>query len=767
MRHEPDAGSPGSRCLPTGADPRPLRTRGAGRTGVVAAVVYHTPDDFAGQVRVRRVRFRSQDDRFAILDADVDGEPVTLRLRDIPLSVEAEDVLHVTGRWQTHPTHGRQVVVRAAQAATPQGRRAALSFLGSIEGVGPGRAEKLLALLGADLFAAVDADPEGCFLALPGVGAKTARRAAESWRSRRGLRELHLLLAEHGLARLATRLDKHYGGPGAAEAAIRADPYRLTELHGVGFLTADKIARSVGVDPSSPRRAHAVIVHLLREAEGDGHSFLPWSGAAGLGPRAEALLGSACPHERVLELAREGTVRLESLSDGRTAVYRAATHRRERRVARRLRELATAPMRPDGARASARPLPGELTEQQQQAIHNALTNGLSVVTGGPGTGKSSLIRALLTTARSEDLRVELCAPTGRAARRMTQLAGAAEPAATVHRRVEWDPIENRPGRGTDHPLDADLVICDEASMLNLQTIEMLLDALAPSSGLVLVGDVDQLPPIGAGKPFADLIDSDAAPIVRLTRIFRQAARSMIVQTAHAMNAGRPPDFRTRPDMERDVFFIARNDPAAVADEIVQLAARRLPTFYDADPVRDVQVLSPIYKGPMGILELNRRLRERLNPDGAPACRGRLRIGDKLIQTRNDHATGLLNGQVAELLEDHPGTEPSKGELLLDVDGDRVAVPYERTGSLVHAYAISVHKSQGSEIPVVVVPVHRSHAIMLTRNLLYTAVSRASRALVIVGQREAIALGVRRAEGAARFSRLPELLDGRRERPARP
>jgi exodeoxyribonuclease V alpha subunit len=294
-------------------------------------------------------------------------------------------------------------------------------------------------------------------------------------------------------------------------------------------------------------------------------------------------------------------------------------------------------------------------------------------------------------------------------------------------------------------------------MLNLQTIEMLLDALAPTSGLVLVGDVDQLPPIGAGKPFADLIDSGAAPVVRLDRIFRQAARSMIVQAAHVVNAGRPPDFRARSEMERDVFFIPRSDPAAVADEIVELAARRLPAFYDADPMRDIQVLSPIYKGPMGILELNRRLRERLNPHGAPAYRGRLRLGDKLIQTRNDHQTGLVNGQLTELVEDLPGRAPGEGELLLDVEGERVTVPYDRAASLVHAYAISVHKAQGSETPIVVVPVHRSHAIMLTRNLLYTAVSRASRALVLVGQREAIALGVRRAEGAARFSLLAPLL----------
>src|SRR4051794_35365729 len=299
-----------------------------------------------------------------------------------------------------------------------------------------------------------------------------------------------------------------------------------------------------------------------------------------------------------------------------------------------------------------------------------------------------------------------------------------------------------------------------------RTIEMLLDALPAKSGLVLVGDVDQLPPIGAGKPFADLIDSGTLPVVRLPRIFRQAAHSMIVQAAHAMNTGRLPDFRPLPEQQRDAFFIARSEPAAVADEIVELAARRLPAFYDADPVRDIQVLSPIYKGPMGIVDLNRRLRERLNPDGAPALRGRLRVGDKLIQTRNDHANGLVNGQVAELLEDRPGDEPDEGTLLLDVDGERVAVPYDRASSLVPAYAISVHKGQGSEIPVVVVPVHRSHTIMLTRNLLYTAVSRASRALVLVGQREAIALGVRRAEGAARFSRLTELLDGRGQRPTR-
>ncbi|MGH2949896.1 MAG: helix-hairpin-helix domain-containing protein [Solirubrobacteraceae bacterium] len=352
----------------------------------MAVTTDHASDDFASQVRIRRVRFRSQDDRFAILETEADGSVVMLRLRDIPLAVEADDVLDVSGRWQTHPTHGRQVVVRSARPSTPRGRRAALSFLGSIDGIGPGRAQKLMALLGADLFVAVDADPEGCFLALPGIGAKTARRAAESWRARRGLRELHLLLAEHGLARLATRLDRHYGGASTAEAAIRADPYRLTELHGVGFITADKIASSVGVDPGSPRRAHAAIVHLLREADCDGHSFLPWSGRAGLAARAEALLGSPCPRDRALELARDGIVRLEPLADGRTAVYRAATHRRERRVARRLRELAGAPINPDGARAGARQLPGELTEQQQQAVRSALRNGLSVVTGGPGTG---------------------------------------------------------------------------------------------------------------------------------------------------------------------------------------------------------------------------------------------------------------------------------------------------------------------------------------------------------------------------------------------
>ena len=404
---------------------------------------------FSGRIRVRRVRFRSADERFAILEADADGSRVMLRLRDIPLAVEADDVLDVSGRWQTHPTHGRQLVVRCARPATPQGRRASLSFLCSIDGIGPGRAEKLMALLGADLFAAVDADPEGCFLALPGVGAKTALRAAESWRARRGLRELHLLLAEHGLTRLAARLDKHYGGAGRAEAAIRADPYRLTELHGVGFITADKIAHSAGVDPSSPRRAHAAIIHLLSEAEGDGHSFLPWSGRGG----------------------------------------------------------------------------------QRH---------------GPGR------------AAHADL------PPGRA-------------------------VDDHPGSPRDQ----------------------------------------RRPPARLPRPVGD------------------AARRVLHHTQ-------------RPGSRRGRDRRARRPPPA------------------------------------------RLLRRR------PAAR---------------HSGALADLQ---------GTEPGAGELVLDVDGDRVPVPYDRAASLVHAYAISVHKSQGSEIPVVVMPVHRSHAILLTRNLLYTAVSRASRALVLVG-----------------------------------
>ena len=370
-----------------------------------------------------------------------------------------------------------------------------------------------------------------------------------------------------------------------------------------------------------------------------------------------------------------------------------------------------------------------------------------MITGGPGVGKTVCTRAIVGEAEKANVRVALCAPTGRAARRLEEATGHA--AMTIHRLLEWMPGREpayRPGK----PLPAGLVIVDEASMLNLRLAEVLLGGLAESAHIVFVGDADQLPPVGAGKPFADLIDSGIVPVTRLTQIFRQAARSMITTAAHAVNQGRPPKLEPEPGQVHDFHFLDRPKAEQALAAVVELVAERVPDGLGLDPVRDVQVLAPMYKTPVGINALNERLQARLNPNGKRALNERFRIGDRLIQTRNAHELGLMNGSIVFLREDDPDEEA----IVVDTDdGGSLVIPYDDAASLRLAYAISVHKAQGCEVPVVVCVCHRSHTRMLTRPLIYTAITRAKQTCVLVGERPALAMAARRDEGGARYSSL--------------
>lgn len=454
---------------------------------------------------------------------------------------------------------------------------------------------------------------------------------------------------------------------------------------------------------------------------------------------------ASLPEDLLHGLAGDGTLVRE---DDRLAL--AVVHATEQKVALKLTELARA----DAALGAPQPSAADtaLSEEQQAAVTAAFSRLLSVVTGGPGTGKTTLVKAIVDRALAAKASVALCAPTGRAARRLEDATG--HEAATIHRLVEWLPGEG-PVRSAIHPIECDLLVVDESSMLSLEVAAMLLDAVGAGTHVVMIGDADQLPPVGAGKPFGDLIESGRVPVARLTHVFRQAARSLIVQAAHAINAGELPRTRAGDGEVRDFFFVERGSDVQAADEIVTLASERLPAHYGIDPIRDVQVLSPVYRGAVGVDALNERLRAALNPTGEAALDGPLRAGDKLVQTRNDYVTGLMNGQIVIARG-----EDSEGEdLLVTTDaGDLVSVPAERTHSLRPAYAISVHRSQGCEMPVVVVPVHSSHGGMLSRNLLYTGVTRARTACVLVGQRSAVARAVARGDAFSRNTRLAELLD---------
>jgi exodeoxyribonuclease V alpha subunit len=687
-------------------------------------------------VTVRRVLFSSDDGSFTILDALDESSGDDVAVVGPVGHLRPGDRAEVNGSWEEHARYGHQLRAADALPLDPTDREGQIAYLNSLRHIGDVRAATLVRIHGEGVLEAIAADPERVFGALPGLGDRQAEATAESWHASRAVRDLHVQLAPHGLAHLAALLHARHGAE--AMRVLHEDPYSLVEIDGVGFKLADRIALATDVPQDSERRAQAAASYALVEAERQGNSHLP---LAELLRAATELLGTA-PDPDVL-VATPGLL----LDEGR--VYRRPTHARELWCAEAL-----------AARAAEAPRirhnPGDepsdgLTHEQWEAVRGAFASRLSILTGGPGVGKTVCTRAIVEQARAANARVALCAPTGRAARRLEEATGHG--AETIHRMLEWMP-GSEPGHHSGHPHPAEIVLVDEASMLNLQICEVLFGGLAESSHVVLVGDADQLPPIGAGTPFADLIASEIAPITRLSHIFRQAARSMITTAAHAVNEGREPELEPGPGQDRDLFFMDRPNPTHAVEAVGALVAERVPEGLGLDPVRDVQVLAPMYRTAVGIDALNERLQARLNPDGAAALKDRFRIGDRLIQTRNSHELGLMNGSICFLVEDDPDQE---AVVLETDDGESMVVPYEEATSLRLGYAISVHKAQGSEVPVVVFVCHRSHSRMLSRPLLYTAITRARRTCVLVGERAALSLAVRRDDAGRRHSGLAERL----------
>jgi exodeoxyribonuclease V alpha subunit len=697
---------------------------------------------FSATVEVLGVIFCAEQDGYAVLEVQDADTGEGFALVGPVAHLNAGDRAEVSGEWQTHSRYGRQLRAIGALPLDPADREGQIAYLTTLRHIGPTRAKRLVDEHGEGVLGAIAADPVGVFGSLRGVSADQAARAAESWHASRAIRDLHVQLAPHGLAHLAAPIHARFAE--RSMAVLHEDPYRLTEVEGVGFARADRIALAGDVPPESDRRAEAAAAFVLAEAEQQGHTFLP---LAELSRRTAELLG-LIPDADVLVGARGLLV-----EDGR--VYRERTREAEIAVAKTLSARLEAPphLRHE---PPASPPEGDdegagLTEEQWAAVRGAFSSQISVLTGGPGVGKTVCTRAIVAEAARAGASVALCAPTGRAARRLEEATG--HEAQTIHRMLEWMP-GREPGFGPGRPLPADLAIVDEASMLNLRLIEVLLGGLAESTHIVFVGDADQLPPIGAGKPFDDLIASQRAPVVRLNLVFRQAARSMITTAAHAVNRGRPPRLEPDEEQDHDFFFLDRPSPERALETVVEIVAERAPKRFGVDPIRDVQALAPMYRGAVGIDALNERLQQRLNPDGRPALNDRFRIGDRLIQTRNSHELGLMNGSIVFLREDQPDEEA----IVVDTDeGAELVIPYGETATLKLAYAISVHKAQGCEVPVVVGVCHRSHARMLTRPLLYTAITRARSCCVLVGDRGALEMAVRRDDGGGRHTALAERL----------
>jgi exodeoxyribonuclease V alpha subunit len=699
---------------------------------------------------VSRVTYRSESTGYTVLRVSPEGEERTLAVvgRMPPLAVGER--IRARGRWVEHPRFGRQLEVVSLERKAPHTEEAIARYLGSglAAGVGPKLAARIVAAFGKDTLDAVENRPADV-AGVPGLSPAKARALAEAVRANARLRELTLLLEENGLgARYASRIHEQYGE--SALAIVREDPYRLArDVWGIGFVRADALARSLGTAPEDPMRIEAGIIHVLRQSAELGDVYVP---ADELAERAAHLLGvDLLPVERgVAALADGGRAVCE---DDR--VYTRSLHRAETTAGELLRGLLDGtPHALPFDRADLARLEREhgldLSEDQVDAVSQAHERRVLVITGGPGTGKTTLTRFLLDLLDRRGVRVALAAPTGRAARRLGE--ATRREASTLHRLLGFDPQSGEFARDESHPLDVDAVVVDESSMVDLRLFASLLQAIPPGGRLVLIGDADQLPSVGPGEVLRDLLKSAVVPTVRLRRIFRAGERSGVVRNAHRILNGEVPE--TSEGAEADFVFVERESPADVAAEIRRLVRAQLPSDHGVDPVRDVQVLVPMYKGEAGCDALNEALQEDLNAKGTEVRLGRrrFRAGDRVIQLRNDYARNVFNGEI--------GLVQAVGPQSLAIEFDSlVELPLADWDQIALAYAITVHKSQGSEYEWVVMPLSTQHAILLDRSLFYTAVTRARKGVVLVGSRRALALALRPGRARGRRTTLVPRLRG--------
>lgn len=697
---------------------------------------------------VERIVYENRDTGFVVARLAEPGKPGLVTFVGTGLAISPGETVRLWGRWIDDKKFGRQIRVERYQTLRPATAEAVERYLGSglIEGIGPAFAKRLVEAFGADTLRVIEEEPER-LRSIEGIGAKRARQIREAWASRRAIQSIMLFLQGHGIpVSQATRIYKTYGEN--AVAVLRDDPYRLAEdVAGISFKSADAIAGQLGVDKGSPKRAAAGLLHILREAAQDGHVFVQ---QADLIEEAARLLGIAAArlHGPLQTLVSAGRVVIE-----RDAVFLPWLYAAETGCDRALKRILAVPA-PDvsihvdnAIRWIEHTFSIGLSPEQREAIALAVRSKVLIITGGPGTGKTTLLNGLLAVFARKGLHIHLAAPTGRAAKRMA--AATKREAKTIHRLLEWSPKHGGFTRHDGNPLVADLVVIDETSMVDVALMHSLLRALPPQARLILVGDVDQLPSVGPGNVLMDIIASQAVPVAWLRTVFRQAAESGIISNAHRINAGEFPVFN-----DRDFFFIERKEPAKALETIVELAARRLPAKFGFDPIRDIQVLAPMHRGDAGVTRLNEALRAALNPD-APRIENR-RFGprDKVMQVRNDYARDVYNGDIGVVSL----VDETLREVQVEFDDDRVVLyPFEELDALVPAYATTVHKAQGSEYPAVIVPMLTQHYLMLQRNVIYTAITRASRMVVLVGDRRAVGRAIRNVRVMQRNTRLAERL----------
>jgi exodeoxyribonuclease V alpha subunit len=721
------------------------------------------PVELTGQIE--RITYTNEENGYTIARLSVYGRSDLVTVVGNLMAPTPGEMVKLKGEWSNHARYGEQFKITHSQTTVPASVNGIQKYLGSglIKGIGPVMAKRIVKKFGAHTMDVIDKNIEK-LTQVEGVGKKRIEMIRKAWEDQKEIRDVMLFLQGHGVSSgYAAKIFKQYGS--RSIQVVKENPYRLaTDIFGIGFVTADRIAEKLGFDKNSRLRAEAGILYVLNQLSDEGHVCFPY---ASLLKKCEEVL-EVQPEivAEALDVASdERRVVIEDIDDPAggiaesRAVYLTRFHVSEIGIAEKLKALLSAPksIREIDAEKAVlwvqQQLSISLATDQIRAIKSAAENKALVITGGPGTGKTTIINAILTIFSRLKVRILLAAPTGRAAKRMSEITG--RESRTIHRMLAYSLQKGGFQKNEDSLLDCDLLVIDEASMIDTVLMYHLLKAVPPEATFILVGDVNQLPSVGAGNVLGDIIDSGATPVVKLHEIFRQARESRIVVNAHRINSGRLPVLTSSKERLDDFYFIEREEPEAVLREIIDLVKERVPAKFGLDPFDDIQVLTPMHKGIVGAGNLNSELQKALNPEAEGVERGNriLRIHDKVMQIKNNYDKEVFNGDMGRIAR----IDPELREAVISFDGRAIPYDFNDLDEIVLSYAVSVHKSQGSEYPAVIVPMVTQHYMLLQRNLIYTAVTRGRRLVILIGAKKALAIAVGNNKTRRRFTRLKERL----------